>query len=369
MAEKRHVLVAGASGLVGFAAMKHFSSLADCEVTAVSRRKPAETFGARFIAADLTDVKQCAEIFGAMGDVTHLVYAALYEKPGLVKGWLEDDQIATNDAMLRNLFEPLEKSATRLRHVSLLQGTKAYGVHVRVLDVPAREDRSEMYEQKNFYWLQESYIRDKQLGKPWSWTIFRPQVICGMALGSAMNLIPALGVYGALLKDEGKPLYFPGGAGSIMEAVDSDLLARAIGWGGEAEAARNQAFNVTNGDIFVMRNVWPAIADALGMQAGPPRPQSLGKSMPARAADWDSLRAKHKLVSPSLNEFVGLSFQYADLCLSYDAERGEASAFSSPAIVSTIKIRQAGFHDFIDTEEMFRKCFREFQEKRLLPAR
>lgn len=369
MTGRKHVLIAGASGLVGYAAMKHFAGVADCKVTAVSRRKPLETFGAQFAAADLTDAKQCAELFGGMGDVTHLVYAALYEKPGLVQGWLDDDQIATNDRMLRNLFDPLEKAASGLRHVSLLQGTKAYGVHVRALEVPAREDRSEMHEQKNFYWLQENYIRDRQRGKDWAWTIFRPQVICGMAIGCAMNPIPAIGVYGALLKEEGQPLYFPGGAGSIMEAVDSDLLARAIGWGGEAATARNQAFNVTNGDIFVMRNVWPAIADALGMQAGPPKPLSLGNTMPGKSAEWDRLRAKYGLVSPGLAEFAGLSFQYADLCMSFDAERGEASAFSSPAIVSTIKIRRAGFHEAMDTEDMFRKCFREFQDMRLLPPR
>ena len=65
--------------------------------------------------------------------MTHLVYAALHERPGLVAGWQEDEQIRTNEAMLRNLFEPLERAAPGLRHVALLQGTKAYGVHVRPL--------------------------------------------------------------------------------------------------------------------------------------------------------------------------------------------------------------------------------------------
>ena len=46
-----------------------------------------------------------------------------------------------NEAMLRNLFEPLQGAASGLRHVALLQGTKAYGVHVRPMKVPARECR------------------------------------------------------------------------------------------------------------------------------------------------------------------------------------------------------------------------------------
>ena len=52
------------------------------------------------------------------------------------------------------------------------------------------------------------------------------------------------------------------------------MLARAIAWAGESEAARNEVFNVTNGDVFTWPNVWPAIADALGMEVvvnDPPR--------------------------------------------------------------------------------------------------
>ena len=37
---KNKVLVAGASGLVGYAAVRHFASLPDWDVVAVSRRAP-----------------------------------------------------------------------------------------------------------------------------------------------------------------------------------------------------------------------------------------------------------------------------------------------------------------------------------------
>src|SRR4051812_20827924 len=104
---RKVVLVVGASGLVGYAAMKHFSGEPDCEVIAVSRRRPDETFGARFIAADLTDAHACAEVFVGLERVTHVVYAALYERPGLIAGWSDAEQIAVNDRMLRNLMEPL----------------------------------------------------------------------------------------------------------------------------------------------------------------------------------------------------------------------------------------------------------------------
>ena len=158
----KKVLIAGATGLVGYAAMKHFAAEKDCEVIAVSRRRPDETHGACWHQLDLSDAVACSKAAPEFAGVTHLVYAALYERPGLVAGWQEEAQIRINDLMLQNLFGPLERAAPGLRHVALLQGTKAYGVHVRPLSVPARENRSEMHEQPNFYWNQERYIRGRR---------------------------------------------------------------------------------------------------------------------------------------------------------------------------------------------------------------
>jgi nucleoside-diphosphate-sugar epimerase len=358
-----HVLIAGASGLVGHAAMRHFASRGDLRVTAVSRRRPLDTHGADFFSVDLDDEHACDERFGQMRDVTRLVFAALYEKPGLVGGWTQADQIETNRRMLANLFEPLEASARGLRHVTLLQGTKAYGVHVRPLQVPAREGRSEHRDHPNFYWAQEDYLRAKQRGGRFRMTILRPQIIFGSSIGAAMNLIPAIGTYAALRAADGLPLAFPGGASPVLEAVDADLLARAIDWAGCAEAAANETFNVTNGDVFDWRNVWPAISAALGMPVGPDEPQQLGTTMPERADEWDAIRQRHALAAPGLAEFVGESFHYADFCMAYGAP-----STPPPALVSTIKLRQAGFTEVMDTEAMFAKWFRRFQQQHLLPA-
>jgi nucleoside-diphosphate-sugar epimerase len=361
----KHVLVAGASGLVGYAAMLAFATRPECRVTALSRRPPLETKGAKFLRADLEDARATAELATALGDVTHLVYAALHEEPGLIAGWREKKQIETNDRMLRNLFEPLERSATGLKHVTLLQGTKAYGAHIAPIEIPAREDRSELKGHENFYWQQEGYLRDQQRGKAWSFTIMRPQIVFGGAIGSAMNLIASLGAWAALLKDQGETaLPYPGGPATILESVDADLLARAIVWASDAPAARNQIFNVTNGDVFVWRNVWPAIADALGMKAGPDMRQSIAATLGTTeaAAGWDKLRAKHRLTAPPLPAFLGQSHHYADFCLGYGNDGGPGAA-----IVSTIKLRKAGFHDVVDTEDMFRRWFRQFQQQKLLP--
>jgi len=356
---RKTVLVAGATGLVGYAALKHFAGAPDTEVIAVSRRAPPQT-GVRHLPLDLTDAAACQAASDELHDVTHLVYAALFELPGLVEGWRNDQQIVTNDRMLRNLLGPLTRAAPGLRHVTLLQGTKAYGVHVRPLAVPAREGRSEMREQPNFYWAQEDFLRSAQTAQNWHFTILRPVLIVGEAIGGAMNLIPALGAHAAVMRERGPILPYPGGAERVSQAVDADLLARAIAWAGETPAARNETFNVTNGDVFSWPNIWPAIAEAVGMRSGPDEPflmQSLGR------ADWDRIRQRFGLVSPALAEFVGLSLEYADYQMRYGhTEPGP------PAIVSTIKIMQAGFHEVMDTELMFRKWFKLFQTKRLLPT-
>lgn len=360
MTEHKKVLVAGATGVVGLAAMKHFAN-EGVDTVAISRRTPRETYGAAHISLDLMDADACAAFARQHSDITHLVYAALFEKPGLIAGWREADQIDTNDAMLRNLMQPLMESAKRLRHVSILQGTKAYGAHIRPIETPAREDRSEV-EHENFYWKQEAYLREAAKGADWSWSIFRPQIIFGEATGAAMNLIPAIGAYGALLKGRGEPLHFPGGAHTVLEAADADLVARAIAWAGEAEGAENQIFNVTNGDVFTWRGVWPAIAAALGMEVGEERPMQAGAWLESQSDAWAELSKKHGLTEPNLKTLLGESHHYIDFTMASGLE-GQLP----PAIVSTIKLRQSGFTEMIDTEAMFAKWFAWFQEAGYLP--
>jgi nucleoside-diphosphate-sugar epimerase len=358
---KQKVLIAGASGLIGYAAVRHFSKLADWDVVAVSRRAPASAGRANFLPVDLLDAKSCREVFQPMSDVTHVVYAAVNEKPGLIEGWLEREQMERNLSMLRNLFDPLEAVAKNLRHVSLLQGTKAYGAHLGPIAIPARE-RSPRHPHENFYWLQEDYLRAKQQDKSWHWTILRPQLVVGEAIGGNLNVVPAIGVYAALRREAGLPLSFPGGPPFIFEMVDVDLMARSLEWAAVTPACRDEIFNITNGDVFVWREVWPAIADALGMKVGEPQPLSLAREMPKYSKEWAAIVGKYGLVAPEdMYAFVGESLSLADFSFAYGATNPQ------PMIVSTIKARQAGFHDCIDTENMFRKWFRRFQELRLLP--
>ncbi len=357
----KQVLIAGASGLVGRGAIRAFAK--DCEVIAVSRRPPEGVDGVRFIAADLFDARACRDVCAQLSGVTHLVFTALYERgDSLLASWLDPQQIEGNAAMLRNLFEPLAAAAKGLKHVTLLQGTKAYGAHVRQIPLPAREDRDELKSQPNFYWNQEDYLRGMQQGKDWSFTILRPQIIFGDAIGAAMNPVAAFGLYGALLKALGEPLHYPGGVAHVFEGVDADLVGRAIRWAGESAAAQGQAFNITNGDVIVWREVWPAIAAALGMKVGEDRPLALARDLPPRAAQWDAIRRKHDLKAPDLMAFAGKSLDYVDLLMAGERVR-------LPALVSTVKLRQAGFGETLDSEAMLRGAIAAMQARKLLPPR
>jgi nucleoside-diphosphate-sugar epimerase len=355
------MLVVGGSGVVGRAAIEHFNRLDDWDVIGISRRPPRGVEGATLLSLDLLDAEQCASATSDMGEVTHLIFAALSEAPGIVSGWRDQEQMQRNLTMLRNIFDPLCRAGS-LQHVSLLQGTKAYGVHLETTPVPARE-RWPRHPHENFYFLQEDYLRDAQRSAQWTFTIWRPQVVYGESFASPMNLIPAIGAYGAIMRARGEPLAFPGGATGLTEAVDADLLAEAFEWATQSDAARNETFNITNGDVFSWRDTWPAIADSLGMEVGPDVPLSLAQEMPRRAAEWAAVVDRYTLRSPrSLDEFVGDSFVYADMLFHHGSD-----VVRPPALVSTIKLRHAGFGGCIDTEDMFRKWFSRFQQRRLLP--
>jgi len=356
------VLIAGASGVIGASAAAHFAGSADWRAIGVSRRAPDPApAGYEHVALDLTDAAACRAAAERFGEVTHVAYAALFEKPGLIPGWYEQDQMQTNLAMMRNLMDPLLERASGLRHVSVLQGTKAYGAHVHPLAVPAREDRPRD-PHENFYWLQEDYVRSRQTGSGWSFTIWRPQVVFGGAVGVAMNLIPIIGAYGAICRELGTPFHCPGEHGHVIEAVDADLIADALAWAAETPAAKNQTFNITNGDVMVWENVWPAIAAALGLEPAFGQPVRLSEFLPANAEVWDRIVARHGLRPTRMADLVGQSHHYADFLFGW----GRQGPFP-PALVSTIKLRQAGFAGCIDTEAMFAKWFARLVEWKVLP--
>lgn len=353
------ILIVGALGAVGQCALEHFEALPDWQVVGASRRKPVFPSDAEWVSVDLRDRADCEAKLGQFHDITHIAYTAVYEKADVTRGWSEMDHVRINVEMLKNCVEVVEKASPDLRHITILQGTKAYGGHLGPFKQPARES-DPRYMGPNFYYPQMDWLAEQQKGKDWTWTILRPQIVCGIALGSPLNIVSAIGVYAAISRDYGMPLRFPGGASRIGEATDARLIAKAMVWAGTHAAAANQTFNITNGDVYVWENIWPRIANLFGMEMAPVHPFSLARVMPENEPIWDRIVKKYDLVPNAYNTIVP-SWQFADFLLGYGQR-------PNPHHMSTIKIRQAGFNDCIDSEDMFVELISELQHRRILPA-
>lgn len=356
---ERTVLVVGASGIVGRAAFEHFATTDGWRAFGVSRRGPDLTVG-RHVSLDLLDGDGCRSRLADLPPITHMVYAALQEKPGLVEGWFDPELMETNRRMLEHVLAAAEAGGA-LEHVALLQGTKAYGAHVGRMRVPGRE-REPRHPHDNFYWHQEDLLRERADRAGFAFTIWRPPVIYGHAFGAPMNPIAPLVSFAAVAKHEGRPLCWPGGRTGPVDAMDARLLARALAWGATAEVAHGEVFNISNGDVFVWEDVWSRLAEAFGMEVGEPEPLRLAEVMPRKAAAWDEIVAKYGLRAPPLMNFVGDSFVYLDLHFGFGRDRP-----APPNMLSTIKLRRAGFGDCIDSEDMLVEWIAWMQRERLIP--
>lgn len=357
---KQTIVIAGALGAVGRAALEHFDRLEDWDVIALSRRQPDFENGATWISVDFQDADDCRAKAALLKQATHLVYAAVFEMPDVARGWLTAEHADVNLAMLQNLVRPLAASAANLRHITLLQGTKAYGGHLGPFKIPAKESDAR-YMPPNFYYDQMDWLADERdrSGAKWTWTVLRPQVVCSVAIGSPLNVIAGVGVFAAVSRELGMPLRFPGGDSRIGEMTDARLLARAMEWAATDPKAADETFNIANGDVYVWENVWPRLAELFEMELGPRHPLPLARVMPGNARVWPKLVEKYGLYPYSYEQLVP-SWSFVDYILGHGQR-------PNPHNMSTIKARQAGFHDCIDTEVMLGELIREMQERRYLP--
>ncbi len=350
--ENRTVVIAGAHGVIGRAAAQHFARQPGATVHVLSRRRGWEVPGTHPLSVDLSDASDARNGLAALRGVTHLVFAAYVERATAA------ERSADNVALLRNLLDALEPNNPGLRHVAFYQGGKAYGADLGPFKTPAREDDPRLMP-PNFYYDQEDLLRERGRDAPWHFTALRPEAVCGFALGNPMNLAMALAAYAAISRELGLPLRFPGSAAAyraLYQVTSAKILAMATDWAGTEPAARDEVFNITNGDQFRWEHMWGRIADAFGMEVAHPVPMPLATYMADKAPVWDAMVRRHGLQPIPYDRLVSWSF--ADFILN--------SGFDN--VSSTIKARQAGFGVCIDTEEMFRLFFRHLREERIIPA-
>ena len=297
-----------------------------------------------YVTADLlADYKSIKALRG----ITHVVFAGFVPAPDFAQ------QVAPNRDILVNCLRALD--ANPLQRVVLIQGMKYYGSHLGTFKTPARED-DPRHAGENYYYAQQDALEQSGV----DWTCLRPHVICGTtSIGTPQNILSVIGVYAALMKAAGKPLHWPGTAesfGAINQATDASLLARAIAWSLESPNASRQAFNVTNGDFFRWQHLWPKVAGVFNMPAGEVATQALTQTMPLLSEEWLQLVSQFKLQPHAMDAIAHWPFADYILRTGWDV------------MASTLKIRQAGFGDCLDTEQMYLDHLSTLQSLRVLPS-
>jgi len=349
----RHcALIAGVSGVVGRALARHLSAQPDWEVIGLARRAPAAPVAYPVVCVDLADAERCRATLGALGNITHVLYCARASHIASVK-----EPVGVNAGMLRNLLDAAEPCAPGLRHVHIVQGSKVYGSDLGPYRTPAKESDLRVADD-NWYYAQEDLVVARGRGKGWHWSASRPHGVCDREPGIARSMALMIGVYAAICKELGEPLCFPGTAGSfhaLYQSVDATLLAKAIAWIANEPACADQAFNVTNGDFIRWENLWPALAQFFDMQAGPVKTARLTALMADKAPVWERVVRKYEL-RPTPYENVAV-WSYADFNWLRDHDK----------MSDTLKLRQSGFHECMDTGRMFLDHLANFRRERLIP--
>lgn len=351
MAGTNVALVVGAQGVIGRNLAAHLDDQGDWEVIGLSRRGGEDRGRVRHIAVDLLDAADTTAKLVDLSQVTHVFYAAYQDRPS----WAE--LVPPNLGMLVNTVNAIEPVAHGLRHVSLMQGYKVYGAHLGPFKTPAREsDPGHMPPEFNVD--QQAFLEERQKGKPWTWSAIRPSVVCGFALGNPMNLAMVIAVYASICRELGLPLRFPGKPGayhSLIEMTDAGLLARATTWAATEPGCANQAFNITNGDLFRWSEMWPKIARFFELDAAPPLPMQLATVMADKAPLWQHMTERHNLLPLSYGELS--SWEFGDFVFSWDYDM----------FADGSKARRFGFHEHVETEAMFMRIFQDLRDRRVIP--
>jgi nucleoside-diphosphate-sugar epimerase len=350
MSKRKVVLVAGSQGVIGRNAALYFARQPDTIVYGLSRRIISDLPGVRLVSVDLLNAADAKAKLSHISNLTHIVFAAYVEKD------TPAEKTAVNVALLKNLLDAVEPAAADLEHITFYQGGKAYGADLGPFKTPAREDDPRLMP-PNFYYDQEDFLRERQQGKRWHFTALRPEAVIGFAVGNPMNLLMVIAVYATISRELGLPLRFPGTEKAyrvLYQVTSADILAHATDWAGSTRAARNEFFNITNGDYFRWQHMWPKIARDFGMEIAHPVPFSLATYMTDKGPLWERIVQRHGLRSIPYESLV--SWQFGDFILHSDFDN----------ISSTIKARRAGFADCIDTEEMFTAYFRQLREDRII---
>jgi nucleoside-diphosphate-sugar epimerase len=352
----RTALVVGVTGIAGYNIARSLSA-EGWRVVGMSRTPRYEVDGVEHVYADVLD-PQSIEAVTADKGITHLFYATWSRQD------TEAQNCAVNGAMLANTLAALRVTA-RLQHAVLITGLKHYlgpfeAYASAPADTPFRETQDRLSFQ-NFYYDQEDILFRAAAEQGFSWSVHRPHTMIGYALGNVMNMGVTLAVYGSICRAASEPFVFPGSPqqyNGVTDITDARLLGRHAVWSATEPAARNQAFNTTNGDVFRWRQMWKRVAAGLGVEAAPypGYAQPLQDRMGHADEVWSKLVERYGL-STTLRVSELASWWHTDADLGREVE----------TFADMSKSRAMGFLDYQDSARSFLDLFDTLRAQRVIP--
>ncbi|MCY0854962.1 SDR family oxidoreductase [Cupriavidus sp. D39] len=352
----RNLLITGAYGVLGTGITD--AALADSGrrvITAARRAPPSHHFAGHqaplSLSVDLLDGNATRAALAGIDGKIDLAFAAY------VDGGSMEKSINANIAILQNTLEALSARDVPVGNVVLMGGAKSYGFHLGSMKTPAREGDPRLAA-PIFYHQQEDLLAEWAERHGATWTVLRPHMVFGPSIASPMNLVTGLATFAAICRELGAPLRFPGSWGTwsaLHQTMDAQLSGRASLWALDAEGARNQVFNITNGDSFRWRHMWGVISEVYGMETGEPQPMNLATQMESMKPVWERLVDKYELVHTPYEQIANWGF--LDACLNWEED----------IVLSTIKLTQAGFTEVIDTHDSLRRQLLRLREMKLVP--
>ncbi|KAH7139919.1 hypothetical protein B0J13DRAFT_639028 [Dactylonectria estremocensis] len=291
--------ITGANGITGTALIEHLAAASSDEwsniiATSLSPlQSRMQDSRVSFIPLDFT--KGSHELIQAMketcSEVTHAYFSSYVHNDDF------KELNAANARLFENFLDALIAVAPRLECCVLQTGGKHYNVHLGPVPSPAREAEPRRESPiGNFYFHQEDYLIERQRGKSWRWNVIRPEAIIGHTVKpNGMNEALTIALYFLVCKELGteapmptNQIYFEG----YDDVSDARLIADLTVWASTHEHAGNEAFNVTNGDYFSWKYLWPRLAHYLGVQASSdqvfklPRPTLGTTQLDHSFVDW-----------------------------------------------------------------------------------
>jgi nucleoside-diphosphate-sugar epimerase len=350
----RTALIAGVTGIVGNNLAQRLVGQG-WTVYGLARR-PEGLDGVIPVAADLMRPEALRAALAGI-DPTHIFLTTWMRQP------TEAENCVVNGAMVRNLLEATARAP--VEHVALVTGLKhylgpfeAYGKGT-LPQTPFRETQGRL-PVANFYYVQEDEVFAAAERQGFSWSVHRPHTVVGYALGNAMNMGVTLAVYATICKATGRPFLFPGSPQQwhgLTDMTDARLLALHLEWASTTAAARNEAFNVVNGDIFRWSWMWQQLADWFGIEAAPypGHATPLETQMAGDAGTWADIAKRHGLVEPDLARLASPWHTDADLGRPLEV------------VTDMSKSRRLGFLAYQPTDDSFRDLFVRLRETRVIP--